>query len=45
VCPATWVETEDWGLDDPKGKPLEEVRRIRDDIKARVVRMLGEVEH
>jgi protein-tyrosine-phosphatase len=45
VCPATWVETEDWRLEDPKGKPLEEVRRIRDEIKARVVRMLGEVEH
>ena len=45
VCPAAWVETEDWGLEDPQGKPLEEIRRIRDEIKARVVRMLGEVEH
>ena len=40
VCPATWVETEDWELEDPKGKPLEEVRRIRDEIKARVVEIL-----
>jgi protein-tyrosine-phosphatase len=40
VCPATWVETEDWGLEDPKDKPLEEVRRIRDEIKARVVEIL-----
>lgn len=40
VCPATWVETEDWDLEDPKGKPLEEVRRIRDEIKARVVEIL-----
>jgi arsenate reductase len=41
VCPASFVETEDWQLEDPKGKPIEEVRRIRDDIRARVVRLLG----
>jgi arsenate reductase len=45
VCPATFVETEDWGLDDPKGKPLQEVREIRDEIKARVVKMLEEIDH
>ncbi|MFP5291144.1 MAG: hypothetical protein ACLGH5_09230, partial [Actinomycetes bacterium] len=26
----------DWAVDDPVGRPLEEVRRIRDDIDARV---------
>jgi arsenate reductase len=26
----------DWALPDPQGRPLEEVRRIRDDIQARV---------
>jgi hypothetical protein len=26
----------DWGLDDPKGMPLPEVRRIRDEIERRV---------
>lgn len=26
----------DWNLEDPKGKPIEEVRRIRDDIEKRV---------
>ena len=26
----------DWRLDDPKGQPLETVRRIRDEIRARV---------
>ena len=45
VCPATWVETEDWGLEDPKGKTLEEVRQIRDEIKAKVVRILEMVGH
>ncbi len=40
VCPASFVETEDWQLEDPKGKTLDEVRRIRDEIKARVVEIL-----
>jgi protein-tyrosine-phosphatase len=31
----------DWHLDDPKGKPVEEVRRIRDMIEPKV-RMLSE---
>ena len=26
----------DWRLDDPKGQPLETVRRIRDEIRARI---------
>jgi len=36
ACPASFVPTEDWELDDPEGKPIEEVRQIRDKIKARV---------
>jgi arsenate reductase len=36
VCPASFVPTEDWELDDPEEKPIEEVRQIRDKIKARV---------
>jgi len=27
---------EDWPLEDPKGKPLDQVRAIRDDIRNRV---------
>ncbi|MBI2832514.1 MAG: arsenate reductase ArsC [Chloroflexi bacterium] len=42
VCPATFVETEDWALEDPHGKSLERVRKIRDEIKARVTKLLGE---
>jgi arsenate reductase len=30
----------DWPLEDPKGKPIERVREIRDDVKARVVKLL-----
>jgi arsenate reductase len=34
---------EDWELDDPEGKDLEAVRRIRDDIDQRVQRLVGEL--
>ena len=41
VCPAVLLgkmkkKSEDWNLEDPKGKPIEEVRKIRDEIQARV---------
>ncbi len=44
VCPANFVPTEDWGLDDPKGKPIEKVREIRDEIRKRVLKLLTELE-
>ncbi len=34
---------EDWELEDPAGKDLEVVRRIRDDIRARVEKLLAEL--
>ena len=34
---------EDWALEDPAGKDLETVRRIRDDIELRVRALLGEL--
>jgi protein-tyrosine-phosphatase len=34
---------EDWELDDPAGQELEAVRRIRDEIDARVQRLVGEL--
>ena len=40
VCPASFIETEDWGLEDPKGKSLDEVRKIRDEIKRRVTKLI-----
>ena len=33
----------DWELDDPGGRPLQEVRRIRDEIGARVDALLAEL--
>jgi arsenate reductase len=34
---------EDWDLTDPAGKDLEQVRPIRDDIKARIEKLIDEV--
>jgi len=34
---------EDWELTDPAGRPLEEVRPIRDDIRARIEALLAEI--
>jgi protein-tyrosine-phosphatase len=33
---AFFKTTVDWGLEDPKGKPIEKVREIRDEIERRV---------
>jgi arsenate reductase len=41
ACPAIpGLRTEDWALEDPKGKPLERVRAIRDEIRSRVERLV-----
>ena len=34
---------EDWVLDDPAGQGIEDVRRIRDDIRGRVVALIDEL--
>ena len=36
ACPASFVPTEDWKLEDPERQPMDKVRQIRDQIKARV---------
>lgn len=44
VCPIfPGKRYEDWELVDPKGKGLDEVRPIRDDIKARIHQLLTEI--
>jgi protein-tyrosine-phosphatase len=44
VCPATWSgENRDWGLDDPDGSDLDEVRAIRDEIEGRVTDLFDEL--
>ncbi len=44
VCPVfPGKRYEDWELEDPAGKDLETVRRIRDDIKERVSSLLADL--
>jgi protein-tyrosine-phosphatase len=43
TCPLTTVPTEDWGLEDPKDKPIEQVRKIRDEIKDKVKRLIEQI--
>jgi len=41
-CPyVPGLRREDWPLDDPKGQPLDRVRAIRDDLRARVEALLA----
>lgn len=41
TCPAVpGVERDDWPLEDPKGRPVERVREIRDEIRERVVGLI-----
>ena len=44
ACPVyPGTRYEDWRLDDPAGRPVEQVRAIRDEIDARVRRLLAEL--
>ena len=44
ICPAPMLKNViDWDLEDPKGKPLEKVREIRDEIEKRVLRLIAEL--
>ncbi|HWD38814.1 MAG TPA: arsenate reductase ArsC [Fimbriimonas sp.] len=43
ACPAKFLVTEDWGLDDPAGLPIERVRPIRDQIRMKVEEMLEKI--
>ena len=44
TCPALRVPLEDWGLDDPKGQPIERIREIRDEIEHRVRALVDELD-
>jgi protein-tyrosine-phosphatase len=44
ICPAPLLKNViDWDLEDPKGKPLEKVREIRDEIEKRVLNLIAEL--
>jgi arsenate reductase len=45
ICPGPFFKpTIDWKLEDPKGKSIEKVREIRDEIERRVQRLIEENE-
>jgi arsenate reductase len=41
LCDYPGRKVEDWGIPDPSGKPIDEVRRIRDLLRARVEELAG----
>ena len=44
VCPVfPGKRYEDWKLTDPAGQPIEVVRQVRDDIRARVTNLVGDL--
>lgn len=44
ICPAPLLKNViDWKLEDPKGKPIEKVREIRDEIEAKVLKLIQEL--
>jgi len=44
-CPAPLIKNViDWNLEDPKGKPIENVREIRDEIERRVLKLISETQ-
>ena len=44
-CPSLFVkDVDDWNVDDPKGKSLDDVRKIRDQIKHNVLTLLDSLE-
>jgi len=44
LCPAPLIKNiVDWNLEDPKGKPIEKVREIRDEVERRVLELLQQI--
>ena len=41
ICPGPFFKpTIDWSPEDPRGKPIEKVREIRDDIEVRIKKLV-----
>lgn len=44
-CPAVFLGNhQDWGIEDPKGKPIEKVREIRNEIEKKVKELVTTLE-
>ncbi|MGB9612958.1 MAG: low molecular weight phosphatase family protein [Candidatus Margulisiibacteriota bacterium] len=45
VCPAVVLErVENWDIEDPKGKPIEKFREVRDIIREKIESLVKEIE-
>jgi arsenate reductase (thioredoxin) len=45
LCPSLFVkDVDDWNVEDPKGKSIEDVRKIRDQIKHDVLHLLDSLQ-
>jgi arsenate reductase len=43
-CPTLFIpNVTDWGIEDPKGKPIEKVREIRDNIEQRIKQLVTDL--
>jgi arsenate reductase (thioredoxin) len=43
-CPTLFIpKVIDWGIEDPKGKPIEQVREIRDEIARRIKELAADI--
>jgi arsenate reductase (thioredoxin) len=43
ICPGPFFKpTVEWSLEDPKGKPIEKVREIRDEIERKVKQLIAQ---
>ena len=43
-CPAPYLKTEDWKIEDPSGKSIEKFRELRDKIRQKVEKLIEEME-
>lgn len=44
-CPVLFLKPVDWSIEDPKGKNIETVRIIRDEIERRVIELVKDLKH
>jgi arsenate reductase len=42
-CPAPYLKTEDWKVEDPSGKSIEKFREVRDKIRQKVEKLIEEL--
>jgi protein-tyrosine-phosphatase len=44
VCPASFTHVEEWELEDSEGKSIQKVREIRDEIEAKLMKLIEEMQ-